>query len=140
MSGESIEEARNALQLCLRSLPAGLRFNVVGFGSTFEALFPASRPYDEKSLAEASAYVKAMDADLGGTEILPALRAVLEAKADGPRQLFVLTDGQVSNTDAVLALVREHAATARAFTFGIGAGASLHLVKGSRGPAAARPR
>ncbi|MFN7989449.1 MAG: VIT domain-containing protein [Thermoanaerobaculia bacterium] len=130
MSGESIEEARNALQLCLRSLPAGLRFNVVGFGSTFEALFPASRPYDEKSLAEASAYVKAMDADLGGTEILPALRAVLEAKADGPRQLFVLTDGQVSNTDAVLALVREHAATARAFTFGIGAGASLHLVKG----------
>ncbi|HYN43358.1 MAG TPA: hypothetical protein VE129_16395, partial [Thermoanaerobaculia bacterium] len=46
------------------------------------------------------------------------------------RQLFILTDGQVSNTEEVLALVREHAATSRAFTFGIGAGASHHLVKG----------
>ena len=132
MAGGSIEEARNALQLCLRSLPAGILFNVVGFGSSFEKLFPRSRPYDEKSLAEASAHVKEMDADLGGTEILPALEAVLAvpAPADAIRQLFILTDGQVSNTDDVLSLAREHAATSRTFTFGIGAGASQHLVKG----------
>ena len=132
MNGSSIEEARNALQLCLRSLPAGILFNIVGFGSTFEKLFPKSRPYDEKSLAEASAHVKALKADLGGTEILPALASILkQCVPEGAlRQLFLLTDGQVSNTDEVLALVREHAATSRAFTFGIGAGASAHLVKG----------
>jgi Ca-activated chloride channel family protein len=41
-----------------------------------------------------------------------------------------MTDGQVSNTDAVIALAREHAGSARIFTFGIGAGASHHLVRG----------
>ena len=132
MNGSSIEEARNALQLCLRSLPAGILFNIVGFGSTFQKLFPKSRPYDEKSLAEASAHVKKLEADLGGTEILGALESILKpAVPEGTRrQLFILTDGQVSNTEEVLALVREHAATSRAFTFGIGAGASHHLVKG----------
>lgn len=132
MGGSSIEEARNALQLCLRSLPAGILFNVVGFGSTFQKLFPKSRPYDERSLAEASAHVKALEADLGGTEILGALESVLKPAVPkgARRQLFILTDGQVSNTEEVLALVREHAATSRAFTFGIGAGASAHLVKG----------
>ena len=43
MQGSSIAEARNALQLALRSLRPGCRFNVVGFGSTFEPLFPESR-------------------------------------------------------------------------------------------------
>jgi Ca-activated chloride channel family protein len=132
MQGSSIEEARNALQLALRSLRPGCFFNVVGFGSTLEALFPGSRPYDEASLAEAAAHVRGLDADLGGTEILPALRSVLEGPSPAglPRQLFVLTDGEVSNTDAVIALAREHAGHARVFTFGIGAGASHHLVKG----------
>jgi hypothetical protein len=130
MGGNSIDEARNALQLCLRSLPAGILFNVVGFGSTFRKLFPKSRPYDETSLAEASAHAKTLEADLGGTEILGALESVLlPAVPEGTRrQLFILTDGEVSNTEEVLALVREHAATSRAFTFGIGAGASAHLV------------
>jgi len=56
-----------------------------------------------------------------------------------PRQVLVLTDGEVTNTDAVIGLARRHASGARFFTFGIGAGASHHLVKGlaraSRGAA-----
>ena len=48
-----------------------------GFGSTFQMLFAESRPYDETSLKEASDHVAHMDADLGGTEILPALEAIL---------------------------------------------------------------
>jgi hypothetical protein len=36
----------------------------------------------------------------------------------------------VTNTDAVIALVRAHASTTRVFTFGIGHGASRHLVQG----------
>ena len=43
---------------------------------------------------------------------------------------MVLTDGEVTNTDAVLSLAKSHAAHARIFTFGIGAGASHHLVNG----------
>jgi hypothetical protein len=132
MQGTSIAEARNALQLCLRSLTEGTRFNVVGFGSTFQMLFPESRPYDESSLKAASEHVARMDADLGGTEVLPALEAVLQRPPlpGLPRQVFLLTDGQVTNTEAVVKLVRKHSDTTRVFTFGIGAGASQHLVRG----------
>jgi Ca-activated chloride channel family protein len=132
MQGSSMEEARNALQLCLRSLSPGHRFNIVGFGSSHELLFPSSRPYDQASLREASAYAAAIQADLGGTELLPALTAIVEQplQAGHSRQLFVLTDGQISNTEEVIALAREHSVDTRIFTFGIGAGASRHLVSG----------
>jgi Vault protein inter-alpha-trypsin domain/von Willebrand factor type A domain len=131
MGGSSIEEVKNALQLCLRSMMSGCRFNIVGFGSTHESLFTESRSYDEASLAAASAHVASLRADLGGTEILPALQDVLEQKRSSlPRQVVVLTDGQVTNTDAVVALVRSHAAQTRVFSFGIGAGSSRHLVRG----------
>ena len=78
---------------------------------------------------------------MGGTEILPALQFVVQQPTVPglPRQVLVLTDGEVTNTDEVIDLARRHASTARCFTFGIGAGASHHLVKGlaraSRGAA-----
>src|SRR5262249_55809795 len=132
MQGTSIAEARNALQLCLRSLSPGTPFNIVGFGSDFKPLFAESRPYDDASLAAASRHVAELDADMGGTELLPALPFVLERKPQPGflRQLFVLTDGQVSNTEDVIALARKHSVHTRVFTFGVGAGASHHLVRG----------
>jgi hypothetical protein len=132
MEGSSIQEAKNALQLCLRSLRAGCRFNIVGFGSSFEMLFPESRPYANDTLQIASTAVAGMAADLGGTEILAPLQGILVTAPhpEIPRQLFILTDGQVSNTEAVIGLLRKHAATTRIFIFGIGRGASHHLVRG----------
>jgi len=132
MGGSSIEEVRNALQLCLRSMTPGCRFNIIGFGSTFKPLFPESRAYDDASLAAASAHVAGLQADMGGTEVLPALKSALESPRHESlhRQVLVLTDGQVTNTEAVLAVASAHAAHARVFTFGIGAGASHHLVCG----------
>jgi Ca-activated chloride channel homolog len=132
MQGTSIEEVRNALQLCLRSMTPGCRFNIVGFGSSYESLFAETRAYEQSSLDSATAHVAMMQANLGGTEILPALGSVLAAKPPSsmPRQVVIMTDGQVTNTDAVIALAAEHADTARIFTFGIGAGASHHLVRG----------
>lgn len=73
-----------------------------------------------------------MKADLGGTNILRPLREVLQSKPkEGyPRQLFVLTDGEVSNTQECINFVRKHSDTTRVFTFGIGNEASQELVKG----------
>ena len=132
MAGTSIEEVRNALQLCLRSLVPGCYFNIIGFGTKIDPLFPHSRLYDEATLAAASAHVSGMQADLGGTEILPALEAAFSQSrpTSMARQVVVITDGDVTNTDAALALVRKHEAYARVFTFGIGAGPSHHLVRG----------
>jgi len=132
MQGSSIEQVRNALQICLRSLEAGCAFNIVGFGSTFESMFNEVRPYDEGSLTEASAYTAQLGASLGGTELLPAIEFVLEQAQRRERmtQLVVMTDGQVTNSDAVIDAVRRRSQHVRVFTFGIGRGASHHLVKG----------
>ena len=132
MTGQSIDEVRNALQLCLRAMTADCCFNIVGFGSAYEALFPESRAYDQASLEAATRHVDGIRATLGGTEILPALQFVLgqPSRPGLPRQVVVLTDGEVTNTDAVIELAKQHRHTARVFTFGIGASASQHLVKG----------
>ena len=132
MKGESIGEVRNALQLCLRSMTAGCRFNIVAFGSDYAALFPESRAYDQRALDAARPFVDGLTGDRGGTEILPALRSVLEQPAarELRRQVVVMTDGEVTNTDDVIALAREHSRTTRVFTFGIGASPSRHLVQG----------
>jgi hypothetical protein len=133
-----VEWAGEALELFLRALPEDCRFNVVSFGSRFEALFPAPAPYSDETLAHAARLARGMRADLGGTELLRPLEYVLEAGAgagaSGRRtQVFVLTDGQVSNEGAVLDLVRRHArgaGGARLFAVGVGHAVSHHLVEG----------
>jgi Ca-activated chloride channel family protein len=133
MQGESIEQARRALSLCVRALQPGDTFNVMRFGSHHQSLWGRPKPYDDDTLDEATKYIAASSASLGGTEILSPLRALLEGKLDEerPRRVLLLTDGQVSNEDEVLALARKHADTTRVFTFGIGAGSSEHLVRGT---------
>ncbi|HSD29456.1 MAG TPA: VIT and VWA domain-containing protein, partial [Vicinamibacteria bacterium] len=132
MAGTSIEEAKSALKLALRSLRPGSFFNVVGFGNEYVSLFPESRAYADDTLAAAVAHVETLDGDMGGTEIRPALEFVLVREPRGgiARRVVLLTDGQVTNTDDVIALVRQHSTHTRVFAFGIGEGASRHLVRG----------
>lgn len=133
MGGERIDSARNALLVFMRSLPPGCYFNIIRFGSHFELLFPeGSREYGEESLKAACELQKQLGADMGGTEILEPLKAVYDkpAMASHSRQIMLLTDGEVSNTQEVVDLVRSNASLARVFSFGIGEGASTSLVKG----------
>jgi Ca-activated chloride channel family protein len=130
MRGNSIVEARRALQLCLRALTEDDSFNIYVFGGSFSSLWPSSRPYSEKSLEEAKAFAERIDANMGGTNILAPLEDILRGTSDErPRQLLLMTDGQVSNEAQVIALCERHAATSRVFSFGIGAGVSELLVR-----------
>lgn len=115
MTGDGILNARNTLLLFLKSLPDGCFFNVIGFGSSFECLFNQSEKYDDKTVETACNLAKKMEADLGGTQILEPLKWVFKQPLvkGAPRQVFLLTDGAVSNTQQVIELVRRNAATAR---------------------------
>ncbi len=44
------------------------------------------------------------------------------------KQIFVLTDGEVSNADGVIQLVKRNCHKGRLFAMGLGASASRHLV------------
>ena len=132
MQGSSIAHAKKALESCLRTLSARDRFNVVRFGSRFEKLFEQSREYTEENLNQGTAYLKKIKADLGGTEIYPALDHVLKMPlVNGLRRdLLLLTDGEVANDEKVIELAREHRNDARIFSFGIGYGSNENLVRG----------
>lgn len=132
MQGPSIEQARRALAVALRTLREGDRFNIVRFGSTHTTLWNTPRDYNQAHLDKATAYAQAIQADLGGTEIYSALSRVLSAPRvdERLRQVFVLTDGQVSNEDQIIELCAAHRDTSRVFSFGIGNGVNEHFIRG----------
>ncbi|XP_043851416.1 von Willebrand factor A domain-containing protein 5A-like isoform X1 [Dromiciops gliroides] len=127
-----IDSAKETLLLLLKSLPLGCFFNIYGFGSSFESFFPESVAYTQQSMEEAMKRVKDLRANLGGTEILEPLKNIYSkvCRPGYPRQLFVFTDGEVSNTRQVIAEVQRHNKDHRCFSFGIGEGASTSLIKG----------
>ncbi|XP_067826192.1 von Willebrand factor A domain-containing protein 5B1 [Heptranchias perlo] len=132
MSGMNINRVKDAMLVILKSLVPSCLFNIIGFGSTFRTLFPASRSYNEDTLAVACDYIRKIRADMGGTNILSPLSWIFrQAVHRGhPRLLFLLTDGSVSNTGKVIELVRNHARSSRCYSFGIGQNACRRLVLG----------
>ena len=116
MSGSYIRSARETLVLFLKSLPERSFFNIIGFGSDYKKLFPKSVAYSQETLDKATAHAQQMEADLGGTELLRPLEHIftsLESFAGLTRQIFVLTDGSVSNTNACIQKVKQNVHSAR---------------------------
>ena len=115
MSGSKNNSARETLLLFLKSLPDGCYFNVVGFGSSYRTLFKKSKLYNDENLKDATQLAESMQANLGGTEILAPLEWVFSQPLvkGHPRQLFLLTDGEVGNTQQVIDLVQKNSNSAR---------------------------
>ncbi|KAK5625738.1 hypothetical protein RRF57_001454 [Xylaria bambusicola] len=133
---DKIESLRSAMHFFLKGIPVGRNFNIWSFGSNYECLWNKSRVYDEESLRIALEYVDAkFNADMGGTELLPALEAVIAAR-DGvlPCDVIVLTDGEVWQLDETLDLARKARnysnGAIRFFSLGLGAHVSHALVEG----------
>ncbi len=126
MSGEKIEQAREALRFCLNQLDEGDRFNVVRFSTGFDLLFPEMRVLGEETLDKAKSFVKRFDAG-GGTNIHDALQAAVKLLkgegADGrPRLIVFLTDGNGDRgRDPVMNMLSKAEADGIAiFPFGVG--------------------
>jgi len=132
MGGQSMNLAKEALMVFLHSLPVNSYFNVFLFGSRFQSLFPESKIYEDHSFADAKSSAAGISANMGGTEIMSPLQHIFKqnVKTGLARQVFVLTDGQVSNSQQCIDLVRSNAHNNRVFTLGIGSSADRHLVKG----------
>lgn len=140
MFGSRIYNAKKSLEQIVNSLPTNSVFNIIKFGSNYEALYLDSQTYTDESKAEALSYIQAMDADMGGTEMLNAINFAIEAhKRDDKEkypimQMFVITDGAISNQEQVFELIRTNAGNTgqsiRVMSVGIGSGSSSSLVKG----------
>ncbi|KAL5966196.1 von Willebrand factor A domain-containing protein 5A [Taenia solium] len=133
MSGSKMQKTKESLLLFLKSLPKKCRFQIVGFGSTFQPLFPQPVEYNKENVERALEYQKSMSADMGGTEVLAALRSVYATPVTGAgwyKYIVFLTDGEILNQDEVIGLVTRNQTSARLFAIGLGEEVSTSLIWG----------
>lgn len=130
MDGKRIEMAREALRLFLKSLPMDSFFNIIGFGSHYEKTFENSIKTNDNMISQCSGNISHMKADLGGTEIYQPLKEAMKTNKINqyPKNVFILTDGDVSNVNDVLSLIGEYNEVCRVYTIGIGNGCSREII------------
>ncbi|QSH42428.1 VIT and VWA domain-containing protein [Lentisphaerota bacterium ZTH] len=132
MAYSYIEPAKEALELCMRSMSEGDYFNVLTFGSSHKLFSAEQMPYTQSTLEFSLNMLAEVKADMGGTEMLEALNTACDIPVmpGCRREVILITDGEVYNTREILKYVSKHNNNARFYTFGIGRGASPALVRG----------
>ena len=134
MSGQKIDQAKDALQYVLGNLNPEDRFAVVGFSDYTSVFRPQLVEVSSDAIAQASSWVSRFDAD-GGTNIDDALKlafGLFEAN-DRPRFVVFLTDGEptvgVVNPVRIAAHALDANKTeARIFVFGVGSNVNTVLL------------
>lgn len=121
MHGQSMEQAKKALFYALSLLDSDDSFNIIGFDSIVTPMSDKPLIASDFNLRRAERFIYSLEAD-GGTEIQGALNAVLDgSEFDGfVRQVVFLTDGSVSNEDALFKNIQSKLGDSRLFTVGIG--------------------
>ena len=130
MGGTSIAQAKAGLLYALSRLQPGDRFNVIRFDDTMSMLFADVVPADREHLAQADAFVTALQA-AGGTEMIPPMRAALtDHHADGNsvRQVVFLTDGCIGNEQQLFDTIAAMRGRSRVFMVGIGSAPNSYLM------------
>lgn len=120
MAGDSIASARAALRGVVAGLSEDDWLSLSRFGSTVEHLFAPSLAKPQ-ALRYLQPLIDNMDADLGGTEMEAALRAVFELPRDADQSsadVLLMTDGQIWQSDELVAAAR--ASRHRVFAIGVG--------------------
>ncbi|TIC95876.1 von Willebrand factor A domain-containing protein [Colletotrichum higginsianum] len=116
---------KRAMPLALSSLPETCHFNVVSFGSDAEFLWRRSMPYTNENLDFAQRYLQRLEANMGGTELLHALKKAVDSRRaeQSSTQIILVTDGEVQS-ESILEFVwnkrQELGDKIRFFALGIG--------------------
>lgn len=130
MGGQSIIQARAALELALTRLKAGDRFNIIQFNSITSTLFSQSELVTPRTLEQALHYVRTLEAG-GGTEMANALHAALanQTTVNQLRQVIFMTDGSIGNEQALFEIIQNQLGRSRLFTVGIGSAPNSHFMQ-----------
>ena len=138
MSGEKIEQARNALHFILGQLNQADRFSIVGFDHRLLVFADKLQPVDRSTLSTARHFVDGLTPD-GDTDLEAALQAGLEILAhsevrDASRLIVFLTDGLptagVTDEELIPRLVGQanQDQKSRLHVFGVGYDVNTHLL------------
>ncbi|KAH6626529.1 von Willebrand factor type A domain-containing protein [Chaetomium sp. MPI-SDFR-AT-0129] len=151
-----IPALQSALHYFLKGIPLNRVFNIWCFGTSYSSWQPASVAYTQENLKNGLSWVQSpqFQANMGGTELFPALEAMLgpimEEEEDSHHDdeggsekgkkgkkivdVIILTDGQTWRLEQTIELVRKardrSGGRVRVFALGIGNRVSHALVDG----------
>ncbi len=134
MSGQKIEQAKNALKFVMNNLREGDTFNIIVYDDRVESFKPELQRFNEEARREAQRFIDGIH-DGGSTNIDGALKRALGMAGDTGRPTYVifLTDGLPTegekNEMAIAANAKNaNRAGARLFAFGVGFDVNARLL------------
>lgn len=127
MAGDSIQAARRALHAIIPKFGHKDEFSLSKFGSQIEHRARALWPLTEATQVAAERWISILDANMGGTEIASALNSTFSLPSQYNSSVLLITDGQVSAIDAILAQARQ--SQHRVFVIGIGSSSADALLQ-----------
>ena len=133
MSGEKMQQARNALHALIGSLGANDRFRLIAFSDQVRSYRREWTVATPAAREAADNWVDRLQAE-GGTNIAGALNEAFDAESPESRVPFVIfiTDGLPSvgeqNPERIAARVEQNRGRARVFAFGVGYDVNTYLL------------
>ncbi len=128
MAGDSINQARQAISDILQHLRPEDFFNIVAFGNSAKAFFNQQVIASTNNITTVRRQLRSLEADMGGTEMGPALQAAVHLV--GPSiasDMLLITDGQIWEFEELVRTVQ--ASGHRVFTVGVGSAVSEACVR-----------
>ncbi|OTB00055.1 hypothetical protein M426DRAFT_324552 [Hypoxylon sp. CI-4A] len=128
-----IDAMREAMQFVIAGLPASCAFNILTFGSEVRGAW-----YESQSDQEAGRrFISQIAANMGGTEILLALKAAVETRSSkfSSTQIILVTDGEVEDEPGdpisrfVMRSRQKFGDAVRFFTLGLGGNVSHRVLE-----------
>ncbi len=134
MAGSPLKVASKALLLFLQSLPVGSYYQIIGFGSEYRLYDDKPKEYNQKNIQKSIETVEALKGDMGGTNIYEPLKYVYNSSKDYdkillPRNIFLLTDGEIKNKNETLKLIEKNNNEYSVYSFGMGNSFDEDLIK-----------
>jgi len=141
MSGDKLDQAKEAVAFVLKNLNKADRFNVVAYSDGVEPLLAGLAGASLKNIQQVLERLDAIDAT-GGTNIHEALQVAMKLVSDAaagerPKYVIFLTDGlptvgktveQTKEATIVADTAKANTAKARLFAFGVGYDVNVRLL------------
>ena len=127
----SFEDVKKVAMLLLMNMPDDAKFNVITFGTGYNKLFPTSLKKSMDKMKVAFAFIKRLQANKGSTDFWRVLRKyhlLAEDPCENPVNLFLLSDGHISEEISSMTAIKKNSNAVRLFTFGFGSTANRHLL------------
>ena len=135
MSGQPIKLVYESLLFFLQSLPKKSYFQLIGFGSDFKKINKTPQEYTKENVQLTKQLISNLNADLGGTDISSPLKEIFNSKdydkMQLSRNLFILTDGEVDNSEECLELISNNSEKFKVHSIGIGNDFDKNLIEKS---------